>query len=649
MDAGGSGPTRPGVLPLRVPILVAENLRKAYGDVTLLDGVDLSIHEGERVGLVGSNGAGKSTLARLLLGIDTADEGRVARRRESTIRYLSQEPALPMDRTARDIVFDGLGAWADAFRTHEALSQRIASEEPGWEELLDEQAASAQEVERLGGWERSRQVDVLLEQLGMRQILRPIEELSGGERRRVALARLLVEEPSLAILDEPTNHLDADTIEWLETYLKEQYRGALLLITHDRYVLDRVVTRTLEIDQGQVHSYAGGWQAYLTAKAERMAHASRAEANRKNLLRTELEWLRRSPKARTSKSKARVDRAVALRDAKGPQVDRAARFELQTERLGGTVLETHDLSLELGGRELVRSLSFVLQRGERVGIVGPNGVGKTTLLRSILGELEPSAGRVVVGKNTKFAYFDQGRSGLDDEQSLQHNVAGDRSHVQFQGKSVDIRSYLKRFLFEPHRARDRVIALSGGERARAALAKMLLLPANVLVLDEPTNDLDVSTLATLEEMLVEGESTALIVCHDRYFLDRVATGILAFEDDGQVTAYAGNYSDYRERRAERDTARERSSRAVDTPEKRRSAPKPRKLSYKEKIELEELVASIEQAETGAAEIEATLSDPALYAERASEVPGIVERQREIQEELERLMSRWMELEAISTG
>jgi ATP-binding cassette subfamily F protein uup len=292
----------------------------------------------------------------------------------------------------------------------------------------------------------------------------------------------------------------------------------------------------------------------------------------------------------------------------------------------------------------VRSLSFVLQRGERVGIVGPNGAGKTTLLKAILGEIEPSGGRVVVGKNTKFAYFDQGRSGLDEEQSLQHNVAGDRSHVQFQGKSVDIRSYLKRFLFEPHRARDRVAVLSGGERARAALAKMLLLPANLLVLDEPTNDLDVSTLATLEEMLVEGDSTALLVCHDRYFLDRVATGILAFEDDGQVTAYAGNYSDYRERRAERDAAREALRPVVDKPEKRRTASKPGKLSYKEKIELEEIVASIEQAETNAAKIEATLGDPALYAERASEVPRIVERQGEIQDELERLTSRWMELE-----
>ena len=612
--------------------------------MTLLDGVDLSIHEGERVGLVGSNGAGKSTLARVLLGIDSADEGRVARRREASIRYLPQEPDLPLDRTARDIVFDGLGPWADAFRAHDALSHRIAAQEPNWENLLSEQAASAHEVERLGGWERGRRVDVLLEQLGMRQILRPIAELSGGERRRVALAALLVEEPTLAILDEPTNHLDADTIEWLETYFKEQYAGALLLITHDRYVLDRVVTRTVEIDQGQVHSYAGGWQSYLTAKAERLAHASRAEANRKNLLRTELEWLRRSPKARTSKSKARVDRAVALRDTQGPRAEQVARFELQKQRLGGTILETDDLSLGLGGRELVRSLSFVLQRGERIGIVGPNGAGKTTLLRGVMGDLEPSSGRVVIGQNTKFAYFDQGRSGLDEEQSLQENVAGDRSHVQFQGKSVDIRSYLKRFLFEPHRSRDRVSALSGGERARAALAKMLLVPANVLVLDEPTNDLDVSTLATLEEMLVEGESTALIVCHDRYFLDRVATMILAFEEDGQVTAHAGNYSDYRERRAERDAAREPTSSAAQKAQKRRTDPKLGKLSYKEKIEHQETVASIERAEATAAKIEETLADPTLYAERAAEVPAIIARQGELQEELERLMSRWMELE-----
>ena len=344
-----------------MPILVAEGLRKAFGEKPLLDGVDLSIHEGERVGLVGNNGSGKSTLARILVGEEQPDAGQVARRREATIRYLSQEPDLPGGRTARDVVLEGLGPWAEAFERHEELSGLIAAQEPGWEAYTEPQAAAAQEVERLGGWENSLRVDMLLQQLGLREIKRSLDEMSGGERRRVALARLLVEEPSLAILDEPTNHLDADTIEWLETYLREQYRGALLLITHDRYVLDRVVHRTLEIDQGKLYSYQGGWHAYLEAKAQRLAHADRAEANRQNLLRTELEWLRLSPKARTSKSKARVDRAVALRDASGPKAERVARFAAQSERLGGTATRASGVGSSLA-RQTRRAVNSLARR-----------------------------------------------------------------------------------------------------------------------------------------------------------------------------------------------------------------------------------------------------------------------------------------------
>ena len=632
-----------------MPILVAEGLRKAFGEKPLLDGVDLSIHEKERVGLVGNNGSGKSTLARILVGEEQPDAGRVARRREATIRYLSQEPDLPGGRAARDVVLEGLGPWAEAFERHEELSRLIAAQEPGWEAHTEPQAAAAQEVERLGGWENSLRVDVLLQQLGLREIKRSVDEMSGGERRRVALARLLVEEPGLAILDEPTNHLDADTIEWLESYLREQYRGALLLITHDRYVLDRVVHRTFEIDQGKLYSYQGGWHAYLEAKAQRLAHADRAEANRQNLLRTELEWLRRSPKARTSKSKARVDRAVALRDASGPKAERVARFAAQSERLGGTVLEAHGLGVRLGAFELVDSLNLILARGDRVGIVGPNGAGKTTLLRVLLGELEPTRGRVVIGANTKLAYFDQGRSGLIEDESVQHNVAPDRPQVTFQGRSIDIRSYLKRFLFAPHRARDKVSSLSGGERARVALAKLLLAPANVLVLDEPTNDLDVATLAALEEMLVDSDSTALIVSHDRYFLDRVANRILAFEGDGRVTAYAGNYSDYRDQRAAAQADRKRSTEKSAPKPKSGSAGKRKKLSYKEKQELQRLPGDIERAETEAREVEALLNDPALYADRAQEAPAIVARQDELQAQIDRMMTRWMELESKASG
>jgi ATP-binding cassette subfamily F protein uup len=405
------------------------------------------------------------------------------------------------------------------------------------------------------------------------------------------------------------------------------------------------VTRTLEIDQGKVYSYEGGWHAYLAAKAERMAHVNRAEANRQNLLRTELEWLRRSPKARTTKSKSRVDRVEALRDAAGPKSEQVARFEAQAQRLGNTVLEAHELGLDIGPLELVRSLDLILSRGDRLGIVGPNGAGKTTLLRAFLGDFEPTRGRVVVGANTKFAYFDQGRSGLDEDESVQQNVAPDRPQVTFQGRSVDIRSYLKRFLFAPHRTRDKVSSLSGGERARVALAKLLLVPANVLVLDEPTNDLDVATLASLEQMLVESNSTALIVSHDRYFLDRVATKILAFEGEGRVTVYAGNYSDYREQRA---APQPETKRDVDKSARKKKGATPtkgEKLSYKEKNELERIVTDIERAETAVAEVEKLLQDPSLYAERADEVPAVVARQDELQTELERLMARWMELEA----
>lgn len=624
---------------------MADGLHKAYGETRLLDGVSLSVHQGERIGLVGNNGSGKSTLARILVGDEPPDAGRVARRREASVRYLPQEPHLTAGRRAREVVLEGLGDWARAFERHEELSRLIAAQEPGWEAYTEPQAEAAQEVERLGGWEHSRRADVLLQKLGLLELDRNVDQMSGGERRRVALARLLVEEPTLAILDEPTNHLDADTIEWLETHLREQYGGALILITHDRYVLDRVVTRTLEIDQGKVHSYAGGWHTYLEAKAERLAHADRAEANRQNLLRTELEWLRRSPKARTTKSKSRVDRAEALRDAAAPSKQKVAKFDVHAGRLGNTVLEAKGLGVRIGELELVESLDLILSRGDRLGIVGPNGSGKTTLLRALLGELKPAHGEVIVGKNTKFAYFDQGRSGLDEDASVQQNVAPDRPQVTFQGRSMDIRSYLKRFLFPPHRTRDKVSSLSGGERARVALAKLLLVPANVLVLDEPTNDLDVATLSALEDMLVESKSTALIVSHDRYFLDRVTTKILAFEGGGQVTVYAGNYSDYRQQRAARPEEAKTAADAGSKKAKRGASTKGPKLSYKEKRELEGIEGEIERAEAEAAEVDALLNGPALYAERAEEVPDFVGRQEVLRAEIDRLMARWLELEA----
>ena len=632
------------------PVLTARDLRKTYGPSVVLDGVGVSIHEGERVGLVGVNGSGKSTLARILSGAEPADAGEVAVRRDATVMYLSQEPVFDSERAARDVVREGLAEWSAARRRYDELTRQIAS---GDAALVDAQTDAAAEVERLGGWELDHRVDAIMTRLGVGRPDAPVGQLSGGELRRVALARVLVARPTLAILDEPTNHLDVDTIEWLERYLVEEHPGALLLITHDRYVLDRVAQRTLELDLGSLHSYDGGWEEYLEAKAERMAHEERTEANRRNFLRRELEWLRRSPKARTTKQKARIARAeAAVGGAPEQRREGAVDLDMQTTRLGRTVVETRALAIEIGGRRLIDGLDLVVGAGERIGIVGRNGTGKTTFLRTLLGEHPPAAGQVIVGKNTRFAYLDQIRAGLDDDASILESVAGDRRTFTVRGREIDVRGWLSGFGFDGAKQRQKVSALSGGERARVTLAKMLLEPANVVVLDEPTNDLDVTTLGALEDMLTELEGTALVVTHDRYFLDRVATHIVAFEGDGRVVRYAGNYQAFRATRIERESERE-SERAVAergrSPRPDRSKPPRTGLTYGERLELDGLMALIDRAERAVAEREATLADPDLYRTRGHEVAALTGALEAARADLAALMVRWEELEAKREG
>nr|HMR11715.1 ABC-F family ATP-binding cassette domain-containing protein [Polyangiaceae bacterium] len=371
-----------------------------------------------------------------------------------------------------------------------------------------------------GGFDQGHRVGAMLGHLGVLSPTQRVASMSGGEQRRVALARILIARPDLAILDEPTNHLDAETIEWLEGYLLQEYRGAVLLITHDRYLLDRVAQRTWEVADGVVHSYDGGYELFLERKAEREAHAARTEQNRQNFVRQELSWLRRQPKARTTKQKARVERAERALSTDGPKADLGVNFELSVARAGKTILELHDLEVGIAGKRLVQDLTLYLTQGDRLGIVGKNGSGKTTLLRTLLGELAPTSGRVVLGKNTRIAYFDQLRSGLDPDKSVFENVVGDMSRIEVAGEVVEPRSYLERFGFKGADQRKQVAALSGGERARVAMARMLRQSANLVVMDEPTNDLDVSTLAALEGLLVEMNVTALVVTHDRWFLDR---------------------------------------------------------------------------------------------------------------------------------
>ncbi|WP_437689015.1 ABC-F family ATP-binding cassette domain-containing protein [Sorangium sp. So ce176] len=651
-----------------MPVLTAHDLHKAFGPQTILDGVTVTIRTGERVGLVGLNGSGKSTLARILAGVELPDSGTISRRRGAEIGVLSQDPVFEPSDTARDVVLAGLSAWHAAKARHDEVSRSLAAGAGDAEALLAAQTEAAADVERLGGWDMMHRVDAIIGHVGVTRPDAPMSVLSGGDRRRVALARLLVSRPALAVLDEPSNHLDVETVEWLERYLVEEHPGALLLITHDRYLLDRVVERTLEIDKGKVYSYDGGYEEYLEQKSERLALEARTESNRQNFLRTELEWLRRQPKARTGKQKARIQRAETTKAAPPPKAERTAQLSVESVRTGKTILELKKLGLAVDGKWLVRGLDFSLTKGERVGVVGRNGTGKTTMLRAILGQVTAEGdgaaaegptmeGEVVLGKNSSIAYFDQHRSGLDLDKSIFENIAGSHTRVEVGGRSMDVRSYLERFLFDPNKARQPVGSLSGGERARVALAKMLTQSVNVIILDEPTNDLDVMTLAALEGMLVELDGSALVVTHDRWFLNRVATSILAFEGGGRVVRYAGNYDAYREQRAHAAAeveaeAAARAARAQAAEPRPAQAPAKTaaraggapKLTYAERTELDGIVGRIDEAEQKVRELEAKLADPTLYSSRGAEVAGLLSDLDRARQEAARLVSRWEELE-----
>ncbi len=638
-------------------LLGARDLHKAFGARAVLEGASVAIDEGEKVGVVGHNGSGKSTLARILAGLEPPDTGTVARRSGAAVAYLAQEPVLDLERTPREIVTAGLAAWADAKARYEKASEAIAhaGSEAAVSAELAKQAAASADLERLGGWDRAHDVDAILGHLGVTDLDAKVGTLSGGGKRRVALAALLVAQPDLAILDEPSNHLDADTIAWLERYLVEAYKGAVLLVTHDRWLLDRVADRTLEVDGGKVFAYDGGYEDYLAAKAERMAMAERAEKNRQNFLRTELDWLRRQPKARTTKQKGRIQRAEAQIAAVPLAQQRAVELSAEVSRTGKSVLDLRGVSLRFGegasaGPWLVKKLDLALSTGDRVGIVGRNGAGKTTLLRAILGELKPTEGEIVLGRNARIGYLDQTRSLLDDDATVFDVIA--RAIPESAGARIDPRTYLEKFLFDGTTSRKKVSALSGGERARVALARLLANECNLLLLDEPTNDLDVATLSALEEMLTSYGGSVLVVTHDRYFLDRVANGILCFEGEGRVTRYAGAYQAYaaaREREEEeaRLAAAERTARerAAKEPKSASAPPKAKGLSKNEQRELDGLFTKIEEAEVRAAAVEAELADPKLYERVDPRVAEIQARLVTAKDEVAKLVARWEHLEA----
>jgi ATP-binding cassette subfamily F protein uup len=587
-------------------IVTAQDLIKSYGNRHVLRGVSFAVQEKDRIGLIGANGAGKSTLLKILVQAEQPDEGTVTWRRGLVLEYVPQEPRLPLE--------DSIGSVLARAPEHEAHTVAAALQLPPMDAIIG--------------------------------------NLSIGERRRVALAHALLGKPEVLCLDEPTNHLDARTIEWLETRLAA-WQGALLVVTHDRYFLDNVATRIVEIDRGRAYSYEGDYGEFLLAQADRLAIEAEAEYQRASFIRREIDWIRRGPKARTTKAKARIDRfdaAVAAApttdDRRGP----AMRLRLPSgPRLGGNIVELRRVSKSLGGKLLFRDLSLVMKPGDRLGVVGPNGAGKSTLIKTILGLEQPDSGEVIVGVNTKPAYFEQSRTELRDELTVLEEVGDGNDWVELPDERIHVRSFLRQLAFPDNVTDTKIGQLSGGERNRVQLARLLRRGGNLLVLDEPTNDLDLPTLGALEEGLLSFAGCALIVSHDRWFLDRVATGILAFEGDGRVTLYEGSYSFYAARRAATAATATPAPRE-DRPKQERAKPAPpRKRTFKEKQELAGMEGAIETAERRVRDLETTLSDPAVFKDRPTEVQQLVADLDGARAEVERLFARWQELEAIPEG
>lgn len=620
--------------PPSASLLSASQLSVSYGAQTVLNNATLAISEGERVGLVGRNGCGKSTFLKIAATVLEPDSGEVITRRELVTGYLPQEFALDETASVHANILEGARHILDLIRDYE--TEPPESLRSG--ELLDH-------IHHFDGWNIEHRISHLVSHLGAPDPERKTGTLSGGEKRRVALCRALLARPDLLILDEPTNHLDTESILWLENYLAQD-SGACLFVTHDRYFLDRIATRIVELANGEFISHRGNYTAYLEAKAERLATEEQTDRKRRKFLNRELEWVRRGPQARRTKSVDRIARYHEMAAEEG--LEKELDIDLiipPAPKLANRVIELKDGSMRLGGKMLFENLTLNLEAGTRIGIVGRNGLGKTTLVRILLKHLAPDSGSVEHGTQTQINYVDQSRLLLDDTNSVFQEVGEDSEHVRLGDETISLRAYLRRFLFTEDRINTRVSQLSGGERSRVILAKILKRGGNVLVLDEPTNDLDLATLRILEEALAAFGGTVIVVSHDRYFLNRICTGILAFEGDGRVFYNVGNYDEYLEKRSL--TANQKAEKP-DEPESKpaKKAERSRRLNYKETRELETMEESILNAEEEVAKLEATLSSPDFYANSGAEWKDHEAQLKSAQKKVAHLYGRWETLEKI---
>ena len=644
-----------------LPLLSLQKISKAFGAQTLFEELSLMIAEREKIGLIGHNGSGKSTLLKIIAGLEHHDDGEIETHRKVQISYLPQNPAFGADDTPQSVVEQALGVQRKRIERYEAICG-LLSEAQGaeLEKLTHEQDVLHAEIEAHGGWEVQHSIVGMLQKLELAQdvLNKPVNQLSGGQQRRVALARVLLEQPDLLLLDEPTNHLDTATIEWLEGLLKD-YRAAVVLVTHDRAFLDAIATRIVELHRNELLSFPGNYVNFVEQKAALLALRRKEQEKYANLLVTELDWLRRAPCARGTKQKARIERVAEIQEKAKVVHENTLTMQFSTDqKLGNIIIQADGISKSYD-HCIFKNVELSLRKDDRLAVVGSNGCGKTTLLNVLTKRIEPDTGRVVIGKNTDIAFLSQQRHELDPNKTVYESL-GDGDFVYINRQPVHKRGFLSRFLFDVAEQDKLVGSLSGGEKCRILFAKMMCSNANLLVLDEPTNDLDIDSLQTLENALMDYNGAVLFVTHDRYLINKIATAVLGYVPEKQTfIRYAGDYEfyslcrkrEFAELEAAEAAAAEaaaRKAKQVELPKRDKNAGKPKKLTFKEQKELETIEETIMEAEAQKEEIEAQIADPANY-----KIPG---RSKELSDSLDAanqrinaLYERWEYLQSVRDG
>ena len=624
--------------PITPAVVSAKDLRLQFGLQQVFNDATMSIHEGEKLGLVGRNGSGKTSLMRILVDTEKPDSGIISRRNGIIVSHLAQEFTLDDEASVIDNVRAGASVLLEMVERYENGDYKG-----------DQEADLLHQIQLHDGWGVETRISTAMNELGLPAADRIVKGLSGGEKRRVALARALVSQPDLLLLDEPTNHLDAESIEWLEIFLRD-FTGAVLFVTHDRYFLDRVATRIIEIDDSRIYSHPGNYSDFLESKAIRESVEANSERRRQNFLKHELEFVRAGVKARGTKQRSRLDEYERVAAMDAPEEELVMDLIIPpASALANTIIDATDIGAHINDRWLFSHLNLSFEAGTCTGIIGRNGLGKTTLLRMLMGQQAPNEGKVVIGKRTVFNYVDQQRLLLNPENSVMEEVAGPMSEfVQFGPEKMHVRTYLRRFLFTDERVTMRVKELSGGEQSRVLLAKILRRGGNFLILDEPTNDLDLQTMRVLEEAILSFKGCVLVVSHDRYFLDRVCDRLIAFEGQGRIHECAGNYSYYQEKRAAKAAAELALVNAAVKKEKvgAANAPKPKKRSQKEQRELADCEAAITSLESEIAAMEAELSNPETFVKLGAGTNDYIAKLDAKKHELEGKFTRWAELEEV---